>query len=203
MLSEHINFFEYAATQIAEKGYCIFSDALPEHIAEALLQGLHEDNLSHFHQAGVGRSDDYVQNQDVRKDQIHWITEDTSGAEPWLNWTKELMSYLNRRLFLGLFSFESHFSHYREGDFYRKHQDAFKGKSNRKLSLVTYLNADWQDSNGGELVIYTNNVLQPTLKVTPNFGTVVLFLSEEFPHEVLPSFADRYSVAGWYRVNPT
>jgi SM-20-related protein len=113
------------------------------------------------------------------------------------------MVYLNRRLFLGLFSFESHFSHYGKGDFYKKHQDAFKGKSNRKLSLVTYLNRHWQDSNGGELVIYTKNVSQPTIRVEPKFGTVVLFLSEDFPHEVLPCSADRYSVAGWFRVNPT
>jgi SM-20-related protein len=203
MLRDQIDFFEYAVGQIAKQGYCILSDALPAHIAQSLLQILDDNSVSHFHQAGVGRSDQYVQDQHIRKDQIHWITEDTCGAESWLNWTQELMVYLNRRLFLGLFSFESHFSHYRKGDFYKLHQDAFKGKSNRKLSLVTYLNRDWQDSNGGELVIYTNNVLQPEIKVPPKFGTVVLFLSEDFPHEVLTSSADRYSVAGWYRVNPS
>lgn len=203
MLKEQIDFFEYAATQIAEQGYCILKDALPQDIGKALMQILHANSLQQFHQAGVGRSDNYVKDQHVRKDQIHWITQDTVGAESWLSWTNELMVYLNRRLFLGLFSFESHFSHYRKGDFYKKHQDAFKGKSNRKLSLVIYLNKQWQDSNGGELVIYTNDDLQPAIKIKPKLGTVVLFLSEDFPHEVLPSHTDRYSIAGWFRVNPT
>lgn len=29
----------------------------------------------------------------------------------------------------------------------------------------------------------------------------MLFLSEEFPHEVLPASRERYSIAGWFRVN--
>lgn len=34
-------------------------------------------------------------------------------------------------------------------------------------------------------------------------GTLVVFLSEEFEHEVLPAKRDRYSIAGWFRVNPS
>jgi SM-20-related protein len=32
---------------------------------------------------------------------------------------------------------------------------------------------------------------------------VVIFLSERIPHEVLPATRDRYSIAGWFRVNAT
>jgi SM-20-related protein len=39
------------------------------------------------------------------------------------------------------------------------------------------------------------------IKVLPSFGTIVVFLSEEFPHEVLPAKRDRYSIAGWFRLN--
>jgi SM-20-related protein len=202
-LSQTFDLFDIAATQIAKTGYCILEDALPADVSRALELLLQEDAVQRFQQAGVGRALDYVQDQQIRKDHIAWIDNDTIDAQPWLNWTNDLMMYLNRRLFLGLCSFESHFSHYRKGDFYKKHQDAFKGKSNRKLSLVTYLNKHWQDSNGGELVIYTKDPSQPAIKVKPNFGTVVLFLSEEFPHEVLVSYTDRFSVAGWYRVSPT
>jgi len=28
---------------------------------------------------------------------------------------------------------------------------------------------------------------------------MVLFLSDKFPHEVLPSKIDRYSIAGWFK----
>jgi SM-20-related protein len=59
---------------------------------------------------------------------------------------------------------------------------------------VFYLNADWQEGNGGELVIYNGesgvSIIQPEL------GTLVLFLSE-IEHEVLPTHRDRKSVTGW------
>jgi SM-20-related protein len=37
--------------------------------------------------------------------------------------------------------------------------------------------------------------------VPPKNGTLVLFLSEEFPHEVLVAKKTRYSIAGWFRIN--
>ena len=39
------------------------------------------------------------------------------------------------------------------------------------------------------------------ISITPSFGTIVVFLSEEFPHEVLPAMRDRYAIAGWFRLN--
>ena len=55
--------------------------------------------------------------------------------------------------------------------------------------------------NSGELVIYENEEDLQGQKVLPKLATLVVFLSEEFPHEVLPAKKDRYSIAGWYRVN--
>ena len=69
------------------------------------------------------------------------------------------------------------------------------------LSVVTYLNPGWQNADGGELVLYQDEQDMTGIKVAPLHGTVVVFLSEEFPHEVLPATRDRYSVAGWFRVN--
>ena len=112
---------------------------------------------------------------------------------------------INQRLFLGLFDYESHFAHYEIGAFYQKHRDAFNdhkktGQPIRMLSTVLYLNKDWQDDNGGELMIY-NDSEQPLEKVVPYFGRLVIFLSEKFPHEVLPAKRERKSIAGWFRVN--
>jgi SM-20-related protein len=77
--------------------------------------------------------------------------------------------------------------------------DAFHGEANRILTLVAYLNLDWKEEDGGELIIYSgDNVFA---MVPPEFATLVVFLSEEFPHEVLPARRDRYSVAGWFRLN--
>jgi len=102
---------------------------------------------------------------------------------------------------MGLFSFESHLAHYGNGDFYKRHYDAFQNQRSRVLSMVVYLNQSWGPDDGGELVLYREDVDQEGIRVTPLMGTVVLFLSEEFPHAVLPAKRDRYSIAGWYRVN--
>lgn len=111
---------------------------------------------------------------------------------------------LNRELFLGLWDFECQVAHYQPGDFYRRHYDAFRGRSNRRVSVVAYLNGGWLPDQAGELAIYPDmETLEPALKVTPLMGTMVVFLSEDVPHEVLPAERDRYSVAGWFRVNDT
>jgi len=197
--NEHL--FETIAENIREDGYCIHLNALPSELGKALQQQVLGMSGEQFKQAGIGRDQRHTVDDLVRTDEVCWISEDSEAGRAWLSWTAELQSFLNRRLFLGLFSFESHFAHYAPGDFYKMHLDAFKGESNRVLSLVVYLNLDWQPEDGGELVIQSGESTQDLVKVTPAFGTVVVFLSEEFPHEVLPASRDRYSIAGWFRLN--
>ena len=139
----------------------------------------------------------------MRADEICWITGETETGKKWLDWSSSLQSFLNRRLFLGLFSFESHFSHYGPGDYYKRHYDAFRGQANRTLSVVAYFNSGWTGVDGGELVLYKDEYDKEGVKVAPLLGTLVVFLSEEFPHEVLSAKRDRYSIAGWFRVNTT
>lgn len=191
--------YEAIANDLLHKGYSVNIGALPADLTEALWFQVQQLPGQEFSAAGIGREQDHMLNNFVRSDEICWMTGETDTGARWLNWASELQSYLNRRLFLGLFSFESHYAHYAPGDFYKKHLDAFKGEANRTLSLVVYLNPGWQPDDGGELVLYTDR--EDSLQVTPGFGTVVVFLSEEFPHEVLPARRDRYSIAGWFRVN--
>jgi len=193
--------FEAIAESIFEKGYGVLPMALPKDLANALCQQVQATSVEQFKQAGIGRDQGLAVNNAVRTDEVCWINYDSDAGSAWLEWASELQRFLNRRLFLGLFSFESHFAHYAPGDFYKMHMDAFKGEANRVLSLVVYLNPDWQPEDGGELVIQLSESVQDTVKVTPAFGTVVVFLSEEFPHEVLPASRDRYSIAGWFRLN--
>lgn len=199
--------FESITNDIIDKGYSIRPYALPENLAHLLLQHVSTLSDEEFKQAGIGRAKDHTVNNFIRTDEICWITNNSEAGNAWINWTESLRVFLNKRLFLGLFSFESHFAHYAKGDFYKKHKDAFKGEGNRMLSVVVYLNQYWLPDDGGELVIYdkqssTSSIIDNSIiKVTPNFGTIVVFLSEEFPHEVLPANRDRYSIAGWFRLN--
>jgi SM-20-related protein len=137
----------------------------------------------------------------VRRDEIRWLETANPEERGWLNWIEQLRAYLNRRLLLGLFSFEGHFAHYAPGAFYKKHMDAFKGESNRVLTVVLYLNWNWQPDDGGEMLMYREQETEPFARVMPQMGRMAVFLSEEFPHEVLPAKRDRYSIAGWYRIN--
>ncbi|MDX1456124.1 MAG: 2OG-Fe(II) oxygenase [Marinobacter sp.] len=193
--------YETIANDLRVNGYSINPNALPLELAESLWQRVQSMSSQAFDPAGIGRQQDRMLNNFVRSDEICWITGDTEPCQRWLNWAGDLQAYLNRRLLLGLFSFESHFAHYAPGDFYKKHLDAFKGQANRMLSLVVYLNPGWQPDDGGELVLYTGSEEREQIQVTPGFGTVVAFLSEDFPHEVLPAARDRYSIAGWFRIN--
>lgn len=193
--------FAGIASDLKQQGYSIRPTALPSDLAEALYAYQLSLSGHEFSAAGVGRGHELMQNTFVRTDEICWINGESDTGRRWLGWSGALQQFLNRRLFLGLFSFESHFAHYAPGDFYRRHLDAFKGQQNRVLSLVVYLNPGWQHDDGGELVLYRDESDAEGIRVTPLMGTVVVFLSEEFPHKVLAAQRDRYSIAGWFRVN--
>lgn len=198
---EDVIFFEKIALDLQQKGFSVNPCALPKILSDNLYHHLQTMPNYNFELAGIGRDQAHIVNNFVRTDEICWINGESDAGKQWLDWNAKLQVYLNRRLFLGLFSFESHFAHYSPGDFYKKHYDAFRGQANRVLSIVVYLNHGWQPDEGGELVLYVDDQDQEGIKVTPSFGSVAIFLSEEFPHEVLPATRDRYSIAGWFRVN--
>ncbi|RTR40063.1 2OG-Fe(II) oxygenase [Shewanella canadensis] len=199
--------FESIANDIATKGFSINPAALPLDLTHLLAQHITTMPDTHFKRAGIGRTTEHRVNDFVRTDAICWINGDSDAEIGWLNWARSLQAFLNRRLLLGLFSFESHFAHYAKGDFYKKHKDAFTGEGNRVLTVIVYLNEHWSTEDGGELVIYQNQqstsavIDDNTASVTLGFGTLVVFLSEGFPHEVLAAQRDRYSIAGWFRLN--
>lgn len=193
--------FGLIADDLVKQGYSVRPGALPESIASSLYAYQQFENDRKYVDAGIGRGDDYLKTEFVRTDEILWITGESEAGKKWNEWTAKLQRFLNQRLYLGLFSFESHFAHYPPGAYYKRHYDAFRGDTNRVLSVVTYLNPGWCNKDGGELILYKDEQDKEGLKVAPLYGTLAVFLSEEFPHEVLPAKRDRYSVAGWYRVN--
>ena len=193
--------FGLIADDIENQGFSIRPGALPDDISSSLFSYQQSLNSNKYADAGIGRGDDYLKTEFVRTDEICWITGESDAGTKWIDWTSRLQRFLNQRLYLGLFSFESHFAHYSPGAYYKRHYDAFRGDANRVLSVVTYLNPGWGNTEGGELVLYCDDQDREGLKIVPLYGTIVVFLSEEFPHEVLPASRDRFSVAGWFRVN--
>ncbi|ALO45416.1 2OG-Fe(II) oxygenase [Pseudohongiella spirulinae] len=194
------------AEDLSQQSWSVQTDAIPEEFLIALREQLLHMNQQDFQLAGIGRSQDHMLAPSIRRDKVRWIEGETPAERLWLEWAAHLQRGLNRRLFMGLFSFESHFAHYRPGDFYKKHFDAFRPDglergARRELSLVVYLNPDWIDGDGGELVLFDPRSDGEICRIHPQYGTVVVFLSTEVPHEVLPAGRDRYSIAGWFRLN--
>ena len=108
--------------------------------------------------------------------------------------------HLNEALFIGAQEAELHFARYAVGAFYRTHRDRFRDDDARLVSLVFYLNDDWSGDAGGELVLYgDDDGGEVVARVQPRAGTMVCFLSDRFPHEVLPANRERYSLTGWLR----
>ena len=195
------------ADALVEQGYWVVDDALPKTLLNPLLMHFNQLQSDDFKAAGIGRQTDFQVQETIRSDKIHWIQPCSEVTSNFLQWMDSLRVGLNRRLFMGLFDYESHFAHYPVGAFYKKHMDAFHGnrkpgQSNRVLSTVMYLNDSWQLGDGGELLLYAeaddNKIIETLL---PEFGRLVIFLSEKFPHEVLPARRERKSIAGWFRIN--
>jgi SM-20-related protein len=194
---------------IATDGYVIVNDFLPPQKIAALA-----DEAKTLLEAGamrrarVGRDITAPPDNRVRGDFIHWLAERSEsddispGAtqQEYLALMESLRLQLNRELYLGLQDVESHFTVYPPGAFYRKHLDQFQGSSQRQISSILYLNQDWQPEHGGELRLYLDGTNDAScLDVTPAGGTLVLFLSARFWHEVLPATRERISLTGWFR----
>lgn len=191
--------YEEIIEGISEKGYAIIDSFLITELVtdlrNHLLQLQHKKELS---PAGIGQEKAYQTNTAVRRDQIFWLEEhtDISCESLFLGLIRDFMSYLNRTCFTGLHTAEFHYALYPIGAFYKKHVDQFRFDDKRKFSVITYLNEDWHDDDGGELVLYLPD---KTLKVLPYGGRLVCFESGKIEHEVLPAKRDRLSLTGWLK----
>ncbi|RQW65191.1 2OG-Fe(II) oxygenase [Vibrio viridaestus] len=183
--------------QLADVGWYVWDDFLSHDEVIALKSCLPEN----WKPAGIGRDDQHTLAESVRRDEIKWIQRDMGlPVAHYLSQMEDMRQQVNRALYLGLFEYEAHFAHYAAGDFYKKHLDAFQGMSNRRLTTVMYLNDEWVAEDAGILKVYNQDDSE-LMDIEPKGGRLVVFLSEKFPHEVLPSRKDRYSIAGWFRVN--
>ena len=187
---------------IVAKGYFIADDFLSPTLTQALRDEVWALEAQGMAAAGVGRGQQFQLDESIRADKIHWFDGTSPAQSQFLQQCDELRGEINRQLFMGLYDFEAHFSVYQSGDFYQKHLDAFKGRSNRVLSCVFYLNESWQADWGGELALYDEDH-QLLGDVLPRGGRAIFFLSERFPHEVRVTSKRRLSIAGWFRINET
>ncbi|MCE2996104.1 MAG: 2OG-Fe(II) oxygenase [Cyclobacteriaceae bacterium] len=190
------------ADGIAETGYAVVDDFLsPDEVQNIQQLDGFKNGLLQFKKAGIGKSQEKQINEAIRGDYIQWIKPES--AEPplqvYLSKLNDLIDFVNQNLYLSLKDVEVHQTIYPIGTFYKRHLDQFKKEDHRKLSVICYLNSDWQESDGGQLRIYLDNEIKDVL---PLAGRLVCFRSDLLEHEVLPATRERLSITGWLLDQP-
>lgn len=196
--------YEKIAAEIYEKSYAIIDDFISEELRTSLLKE-QSDLLEagKFRLAAVGKGEKKQVRTEIRNDQVLWMDpEDLSPFEMhyWEEVDKVRMA-INQRCYLGLKSFEGHFARYPKGSFYVRHLDQFEQVPYRLVTVIIYLNDSWGQEDEGMLRMYLpkEDGSEEILDIMPKGGRMVVFLSGEIPHEVLPTKKERISITGWLR----
>ncbi len=148
--------------------------------------------------AGTGNAEKLNHNTSVRSDVIYWLDKNHNNEfeNQFFKQIELFIQYLNMQCYAGITDYEFHYSIYPIGSFYIKHLDQFKNDSSRMFSIISYLNSNWQEKDGGELLIHLEN---KNKKILPIQGQTVMFKSNELPHEVLITHKERMSITGWLK----
>lgn len=193
----------HVAAGLARAGYVVVDEFLEESTIAALAAecaNLHARGS--LQPAAIGRAGGRHEDAAVRGDCTQWFDPAALSAAQVHYWSRMdmLRRALSRELLLGLEELEAHFALYPPGAGYARHRDRFRDDDTRVLSTVLYLNQEWQDADGGALRLYFHAAAPLGYRdVLPVAGTLVLFLSADFEHEVLPAWRNRLSIAGWMR----
>lgn len=155
-----------------------------------------------FQKAAIGASGKKNVINEIRGDYTYWLDrERDEELDVIFEVFDEVKSVINRLLFLSLSDYEFHLAQYPKGSYYKKHLDQFEKRNNRMISMIVYLNKDWQEGDGGELRIYPEG--KEPIDIAPLENRCVLFRSDTLFHEVLMSNTSRKSITGWMLYKPT
>ncbi|MEO5892406.1 MAG: 2OG-Fe(II) oxygenase [Ferruginibacter sp.] len=171
------------------------NDALSKGLQQNIIR-LQKDEM--MTAAGIGNGEVKDAKQKMRGDKIYWMDKkhDNIFEQEFLQRIEDFIDRLNSTCYAGINDYEFHYAVYEEGSFYKRHKDQFKNDSNRKYSLINYLNDDWLEEDGGQLLVYQNDEVQ---KILPQSQTAVFFKSDEMDHEVTMANRSRMSITGWLK----
>lgn len=196
---------ESLLTDITTKDWGIIPNFLPIATAIALKQDLLcRQEAGQFKQAGVGKAGTNQIRTDIRGDETMWWQESdlVEAQKNYYQNINTLKEALNQAFFLHLAELECHYACYPTGAYYKRHVDSFRKNNSRLISVILYLNEDWQASKGGNLRIY-NPDNESFIDILPTQATLICMRSDTVSHEVLPATQARYSIAGWLRRQDT
>lgn len=175
----------------------------PHFMSKSLSDGLQQNILQLQNDgmmtvAGIGNEEVKNQHQKMRGDKIYWMDKNHNNQyeQEFLQLAEDFIDRLNSTCYTGINGYEFHYAVYEEGSFYKRHRDQFQNDSNRKFSLINYLNNNWLEEDGGQLLVYQN---EETQTIEPHAQTAVFFKSDEMEHEVSKANRSRMSITGWLK----
>ncbi|HQW55951.1 MAG TPA: 2OG-Fe(II) oxygenase [Saprospiraceae bacterium] len=193
--------FEKLIQGLIDDEYGCENDFFPLETIAGLRSNLATLNASgNMKSAGIGNKMNFQNNKLIRGDKVNWINDQTSNTHEavYLRKIWRFINHMNKTCFTSISTFESHYTNFEIGSFYKRHLDQFKSEKGRKFSIVLYLNHDWKAEDGGTLSLYPTKGDQR--EISPLEGRIVFFRSDEMEHEVYPSFTrERNSIAGWLK----
>jgi len=198
-MTEDYNQFDLIIDTYLENKIGIDVDFLTAALSAGLLQNiaqLQKDDMMTF--AGVGNEKVMDTKQQMRGDKIYWMdkSHDNIFEQEFLSHIESFIDRLNSTCYTGINGYEFHYAVYGEGNGYKRHKDQFRNDSNRKFSLINYLNIDWLQKDGGQLLVYGEHETQT---IQPESQTAVFFKSDEMEHEVTTANRSRMSITGWLK----
>ncbi len=185
---------DHIVRDIKEKGWSFRENFLTPHDM-SLISDFFQSHHNEFEAAKIGKGQSRQRNESIRGDYTFWI-DPLNPPAPFskiMDTLEKLKLELNRDIFLGAREYECHLAYYPPGTYYQKHVDRFENDSSRVLSFVFYLHETWNEGDGGELILYGEN----EIRISPRPGSLVVFLSDDLPHEVKAATIERRSFTGW------
>jgi SM-20-related protein len=189
--------FDTATAALALDGWCVVDNLLTGSQTQALADectAMHVAQLLVPARIGAGRASSML-----RGDATFWFMPGALSPpqQAFADRIDTLRIALNRDLMLGLVDEESHYAMYKPGMGYARHLDCLRNSDARVVSAVFYLNDLWQEAEGGALRLHLSDLCHRDFY--PRAGCLLLFLSAQFEHEVLPATRHRMSIACWMR----
>lgn len=149
--------------------------------------------------AAIGRGHARRLDRNERGDLSLWLEGEAlpAGLEPASAMFTRLQAEANEKVWLGLEAFELQLACYPGGgSAYERHLDVFRGGvAARRLTAIYYLNEAWSPELGGCLRLHLSS---GSRDVEPIADRLLVFLSAEIEHEVLPALAERWALTAWY-----
>ncbi len=194
---------DHIASEIYANSFVVIDNFIDEDFRKDLLkEQIDLVEAGKFRLAAVGAGAKKQVKTEIRNDQVLWMDEENLSLNQQKYWdlVDAIRKKINQQCFLGLKSFEGHFARYPVGSYYKRHLDQFEQVRYRIVSVILYLNEGWTENDEGALRMYLpEDGKEIVHDILPVGGRLVVFLSGEIPHEVLPTKKERISITGWLK----